>query len=289
MRKVNQNFSVLLLLTVALFFSMFSNELHGQTKKNRARINADFVNILDGDKYLTIKASARVDKKTVEVSHIELNIVQDLNGEEIELGKTKTNAAGLSKFKIDNFNDLTPDSTGIYNLIVNFSGNDHFNKASRSLSFKKATINAKMIVKDSVNHIQAQLIDVFKDSSISETALDVRVDRLFRPLRIGESSFETDENGEIVVAVEDGIPGVNGNLKLEVVLYENDDYGTVIASVVAPIGSVIIDESTFDQRTMWSPRGKTPIFLLSITYGFILVVWGLFIYLFINLVRIFKT
>ena len=144
-------------------------------------------------------------------------------------------------------------------------------------------------MKDSINYVSAKLLDVMTDSSVAEAALDVRVDRLFRPLRIGDTSFETDENGEIEVAIEDGIPGVDGNLKLEVVLNESDDYGTVIASVVAPIGTVIVDESTFDQRTMWSPRGKTPIFLLTLTYSFIFVVWGIFIYLFINLVRIFKS
>ena len=95
--------------------------------------------------------------------------------------------------------------------------------------------------------------------------------------------------GQIEVAVPEGIPGVDGNLKLEVVLSESDDYGTVIAQLIAPIGTVIVDESTFDQRTMWSPRGKTPIFLLTLTYSFIFIVWGIFIYLFINLVRIIKS
>lgn len=289
MRKANHKFSVLLLLIVAIFFSIVGNNLYAQQKKNKARINADFVNVLDGDKYLSIKASARINKKTVEISHIDLSIIQELNNEEIVLGKTKTDASGKSKFKIENFNDLRPDSIGNYNLIVRFSGNDSFKKASRSISLKKANISTELLVKDSVNYIHAQLIDVFKDSIIADTPLDVRVDRLFKPLRIGDIPFNTDENGEIEVPIEDGIPGVNGNLKLEVVLSESDDYGTVIASVIAPIGSVIIDESTYDQRTMWSPRGKTPVFLLSVTYAFILIVWGLFIYLFINLVRIFKT
>ena len=93
--------------------------------------------------------------------------------------------------------------------------------------------------------------------------------------------YNTDDDGEIQVPIEDGIPGIEGNLKLEVVLSESDDYGTVIAQLTAPIGTVIVDESTFDQRTMWSPRGKTPIFLLTLTYSFIFIVWGIFIYLFI--------
>jgi len=289
MKNWNITSFVFLLIVVSLQLSTINNNLFAQTKKNKARINADLVNIIDGEKYLNIKASARIDKKTVEVSNIELTIYQELNDEEIELGKTKTDGSGLTKFKIENFNSLAADSTGYYNLKVSFSGNDDFKRASRGVSYRKASISAKWNVKDSINYLNAKLIDVMTDSSIAETGLDVRVDRLFRPLRIGDSSFETDENGEIEVAIEDGIPGVDGNLKLEVVLNESDDYGTVVASVVAPIGTVIVDESTYDQRTMWSPRGKTPIFLLSITYAFIFVVWGIFIYLFINLVKINKS
>jgi len=289
MKNWNITSFVFLLFVVSFQLSTINNNLFAQTKKNKARINADFVNIIDGEKYLNIKASARIDKKTVEVSNIELTVYQELNDEEIELGTTTTDGSGISKFMIENFNSLEADSTGIYELSVSFSGNDEFKKASRSVSFRKGEIKAKWIVKDSINYVSAKLIDVLADSSVAEAALDVRVDRIFRPLRIGDSSFETDDDGEIEVAIEDGIPGVDGNLKLEVVLNESDDYGTVITSVVAPIGTVIVDESTYDQRTMWSPRGKTPIFLLSITYAFIFVVWGIFIYLFINLVKIIKS
>ena len=280
---------VFLFILIFLGLGTTDNDLYAQNKKNRARINADYVKVIGGEHYLNIKASARIDKKTVEVSHIELQILQELNDEEIEIGKTTTNASGISKFIIEDFANLQPDSSGVYNLIISFDGNDSFKKASRGVSFRNADIKAKWIVKDSVNYVNAKLIDTQLDSALAEIPLTVRVDRLFRPLKIGEDFYDTDDDGEIQVPIEDGIPGIEGNLKLEVVLSESDDYGTVIAQLTAPIGTVIVDESTFDQRTMWSPRGKTPIFLLALTYSFIFIVWGIFIYLFINLVRIIKS
>lgn len=289
MKKCNPISFFFLFILVSLGLGTTGNDLYAQSKKNKARINADYVKIVGGDHYLNIKASARIDKKTVEVSNIDLDILQELNEEEIEIGKTTTNASGLSTFIINDFSKLTPDSSGVYNLIVSFSGNESFKKASRSVSFKNANIEAKWEVKDSVNYVKAILIDTHIDSTVADIPLSVRVDRLFRPLKIGEDSYDTNENGEIQVPIEDGIPGVDGILKLEVVLSESDDYGTVIAKLTAPIGTVIVDESTFDQRTMWSPRGKTPIFLLTLTYSFIFIVWGIFIYLFINLVRIIKS
>ena len=289
MKKYNITYILSLFLVISLNLTLGSNELNAQTKKNKARINADYVQSIGDEHYLNIKASARIDKKTVEVAHIELTILQELNDEEIEIGKTKTDASGISKFVIEDFSDLQADSLGFYNLVVNFTGNESFKRASRDVSFKNADIKAKWIVKDSINYVSAKLIDTQLDSALAEMPLNVRVVRLFRPLKIGEDYYDTDENGEIEVAVEDGIPGIDGNLKIEVVLNESDDYGTVIAHLTAPIGTVIVDESTFDQRTMWSPRGKTPIFLLALTYSFIIIVWGIFLYLFINLVRIIKS
>ncbi len=75
--------------------------------------------------------------------------------------------------------------------------------------------------------------------------------------------------------LEEGIPGVDGNLTFEVVLKESDDYGTVKAMVNAPIGIPIVDESTFDERTMWSPRNKTPLFLLIFPNLLIFGMWGI--------------
>ena len=99
----------------------------------------------------------------------------------------------------------------------------------------------------------------------------------------------TDEDGEIEVAIPYGIPGVDGKLQLEVVLNESDDYGTVKRILEAQIGEPFEDESKFEQRTMWSARGKTPIFLIAVTYSFGFVVWGIFVYLFFNLIKIYKS
>jgi hypothetical protein len=76
---------------------------------------------------------------------------------------------------------------------------------------------------------------------------------------------------------------------IEVVLNESDTYGTVKALVNAPVGTPIVDESTFDERKMWSPRSKTPIFLLIFPNLLIFGIWGLIIYLFVNLIKISKA
>ncbi len=196
---------------------------------------------------------------------------------------------GESRFTLNGLDAIRPDSTNTYTVVVSFEGNDMYKPASKSISFKDAIIKAKIVAKDSVNYISASLQDSDTQSPISDENLKIQVQRLFRPLVLGDPFNKTDEEGSILVPIEDNIPGVGGNLILEVVLQDHDEFGTVKSIVHAPIGVQFEYESTFDQRTMWSPRNKTPLFLLIlpniITFG----MWGFIAYLILNLFKIVKS
>ena len=264
--------------------------VHAQTpKKNKVRLKVDYVKIMNENIHFNIKATSKIDKKNIAVSNIEIVIFNEYEGEEIGLGTAFTNMKGETKFTLKDFNSIKRDSTNTYNIGVSFYGNDSFKKASKSISFKNADIDAKIITIDSLNYFTATLKDVSKDSLISGAPLSVQVERLFQPLFIGEEFYITDENGTIIAPVEHGIPGIDGNLNIEVVMADNEEYGTVIDKFIAPIGVPIVDESTFDDRTMWSPRNKTPLFLLVFPNLLIAGMWGLIAYLTYNLFKIYKT
>jgi hypothetical protein len=282
-------FIVLAFLGMFLFSAHFSN-LYGQdAKKNKLRIKADYFKIVDSISYLDIATTSRINKKNVDVPNIELSIFNELEDKKIKIGSVTTNMHGKSRFVLENFNEIKLDSTNIYNIAISFKGNDSFKKATKRLSFKDAEIKANFISKDSTNYITATLIDKSIDSLVIGESLGVHVQRLFRSLPIGEEFNYTDENGTILVPIEEGIPGVDGILIIEVVLNDSDEFGTVKALVKAPVGIPIVDESTFDQRKMWSPRNKTPLFLLIFPNLLILGMWGIIVYLFINLFRIGKS
>jgi len=271
----------LIVLSVFLCTSAFAQD--------RVRLKADYVKIMNGDIYFDMQATARVNDENVNVSKIELVIYNLVDDEQIEIGKTITNMQGKSKFIVKDLKSLKPDLTNTYNIEVVFNGNDAFKEASKSIVFKDAAIDAKLVTIDSVNYVSATLIDKSTDSLIIGQSLKVQIQRLFKNLPIGEEFNETDEDGTILVTIPEGIPGVDGMLAIEVILSESDEYGTIKAIVSAPIGKVIVDESTFDQRTMWSPRSKTPLFLLIfpniLTFG----IWGIIIYLILNLIKINKS
>ena len=271
----------LVVLSVFLYTSSFAQD--------RVRLKAEYVKIMNEGSYFDLQATAKVNDENVNVSKIELIIYNLVGDEQVEIGKTITNMQGKSRFKLKDLNMIKPDSSNTYNIDVSFAGNDAFSDASKSIVFKDASIEAKLVTIDSINYVTATLIDKSTDSLLIGQSLKVQIQRLFKSLPIGEEFNETDEGGTILVSIPEGIPGVDGILAIEVILSESEEFGTVKTIVKAPIGKHVVDESTFDQRTMWAPRNKTPLFLLIfpnlLTFG----IWGIIIYLILNLIKINKS
>lgn len=274
----------LMVLSVFLCTSSFAQK----AKKDKVRLKANYVKIMNAKIYFDLQASAKVDGENVDVSKVELVIFNVVDEEQLELGKVTTNMGGKARFTLKDLSSIKPDSTNTYNIEISFEGNESFKGASKSLSFKNANIDAKLVTIDSINYVTATLVNKLTDSIIVGQSLKVLVQRLFKPLVIQEFN-ETDENGRILVPIPEGIPGVDGNLIIEVVLNDSDEFGTVKALVNAPIGKLIVDESTFDERTMWSPRSKTPLFLLILPNVLTFAIWGIIIYLITNLFKISKS
>ncbi|NQW36929.1 MAG: hypothetical protein HQ471_07995 [Flavobacteriales bacterium] len=288
--KSQLKFRFVFLAILSGFLFLASSQGYAQkVKKRSVRLKAQYVKIVDHETYFNITATSKVKKENINVSGIEILVFNEVGDDKIMIGKTKTNMKGESKFALDNILSLTPDETNTYNIVFSFKGNDSFKKASKSISFKDATIKTQLVTKDSVNYVSATLTDSKSGNPIAGESLNVQIQRLFKPLKIGKEFNSTDETGAIFVPIEDGIPGVDGIITIEVVLQDHDDYGTVKALLKAPIGTPIVDESTFDQRKMWSPRNKTPIFLLIFPNLLIIGIWSLIIYLVVNLFKIAKS
>ncbi|WP_242203999.1 hypothetical protein [Aestuariivivens insulae] len=266
------------------------HSIYAQTaEKNAVRLKIDYTKIMDSVSFFNIKAFSRVNRENIDVPNIDLTIFNELDNEKIKLGTTKTDMHGECKFVLKDFSTIKSDTTSTYHFVVTFKGSDAYKKASKSISFKDASIKTKLKTKDSINYISATLKETEKDSVLSDQLLNVQVQRLFKSLKIGKEFNMTDENGSITVAVNNDIPGIDGNLIIEVVLSDSDEYGTVKALAHAPFGTPIIEDTTFDDRTMWSPRNKTPLFLLLFPNLIIIGIWGIIIYLFVNLFKISKS
>jgi hypothetical protein len=258
-------------------------------EKERLRIRAIYTKIMNGPVHLDLTTSARIDRSNVDVPNIPLELYYEVDGEEFPLSEVQTGSDGTVRFTLESLGEIRPDSTGLYILGASFNGNDSFRRASRSVEFRDAAISATLQQKDSLNYIAATLADVALDSVVADALIKVQVKRMFKPLRISEDLLMTDSDGGIFVEIPPDIPGMDGMLDIEVVIEDNDTYGTVKSHLQAPVGTPIVVESTWDQRALWARGSRAPLFILVFTGVLVFVSWGLIAYLIINLFKIAKS
>jgi hypothetical protein len=106
-------------------------------------------------------------------------------------------------------------------------------------------------------------------------------------------TFISDSTGTASASFEhDSMPGDDkGNIVLvaRVSDVENDGYGNLVVEKTVPWGVAFRpDNNFFDQRTLWSKRSKTPIWLLFMAYSITLGIWGTIIYLVRQMMKIKK-
>ena len=106
-----------------------------------------------------------------------------------------------------------------------------------------------------------------------------------------EATYTTDSAGVATVELKKlNLPGdVDGNYMLVAKVEDNDVYGNLMIEKSVPWGvATKIDNSFFDQRTLWTTRFRTPFWLLFMAYALVIGVWGTLIYLVMQIVRIHK-
>ena len=121
--------------------------------------------------------------------------------------------------------------------------------------------------------------------------LKVAVKRMDGDLNISETqSYTTDSTGAISAEFKrDSLPGdINSSLILVAKVEDNDQYGNLSVEKTVRWGSKFKYETNFYNRTLFARRGQSPMWLELMAYSIILAVWGVLIYLIIQLYKIKK-
>src|SRR5680860_1432265 len=294
---ISRSKSVLLIFMGVLAF--LGNKAYGQEDKTSARLKVEHVKIMNENSSLNIKAIFKGEEgyepcENLNFTIYKINEAKEISEEDSEavseavseekIGEVKTNHEGKASFLIPS-QFVTPLAT----YSIRIENSDTYKDNEEDVTVMDANLEASVEEIDSVYYIKALFVSV-ENEPLADQTLKVGLKRLFGSLSIGEDdSYETDEDGAILVPIQDGLTGVDGKLTFQVTLKDNDDYGTIIAFVKSDIGVPVEDQSTFGERTMWSPPTKTPIYLLLIANIILIGIWGVLLLLVINLFKIYKS
>jgi 5-hydroxyisourate hydrolase-like protein (transthyretin family) len=273
------------LMTIVLFFC-FINISFGQDKKNM-NLAVQYVKIMKEQSQLKILAQFKGVNGFEPCKYIYFNIYKTDtidDSKSVKIGKILTNSVGKATFAIPK---KFVESSGVYSVKV--ENNKFFEDKEETSIIKDANIEVSIEKGDSVYNIKARLTDANNQPIVGES-LEVGLKRLFGNMPIGEKeSYDTDEDGTITVPIDAGLTGVDHKLNFQIVLKESDVYGTVIYNQLAKSGVAIVDKSTFNQSTMWSPPTKTPLFLWIIPNTILISIWSILVFLVFNLFKIYKS
>lgn len=250
----------------------------------------DFLGVQKGDNSIDLKAGlkAKVKGQFINLYKMKVTFFQVIGEEEKELGFAITNGSGKAVLNVKADSALKTDAGGKVYFKAVFAGNKAMEPAEEVTEFKRARLEITPVKEDSLLSVQVRLLDLGTGEAVPvpETLVGIFVKRHFNPLKVGEGT--TDENGEALVEFPLGLPGDSaGNLTLMAKLDENETYGNLEASVVAPKWGVPVSNKIEDQpRALWSSH--PPIWMLITFIVLMLVVWGHYVVIVYELFRLKK-
>lgn len=125
----------------------------------------------------------------------------------------------------------------------------------------------------------------------NEVDVHFYIKRDFGLMRFGELINYTKANGKVTVRFPEKIIGdKDGNTKIIVKVENNMMYNDVADTIETKWGfPIVTEDAAFEERSLWGSRDKSPIWLLLLANGIIIIVWGFIFYVIYNIFRIKKS
>jgi hypothetical protein len=186
------------------------------------------------------------------------------------------------------------NSSNKHSFIAVLKGEKGEEEITSTLDITKAKIVIDTANTDGIRSINAQVM-YFENNEwlpAKDIEMKVGVDRSGSVLSAGdEATYTTDSTGIVNVEFKKlNLPGDNtGNFMLVAKVEDNEQYGNLIIEKSVPWGTATkVDNTFFNQRTLWTTRFRTPFWLLLMAYSIVIGVWGTIIYLIMQIVKIKK-
>ena len=287
MKNLINTLIIILVATVA-FANTEPQEVQNSNKS--VRLSLDYYKMMDGDSYLSISAKTRENRKYIAVQDLIVNIYQNHNDLETILGTIQTDVDGNGQLILSpDILKLPNDSIRLMKFRAKIQNQSGYKDNNKSLEIYDAILKTEITTIDSTSTIVARLYRVSMEPIVN-AEIKVYVERSFAPLILGDEFYKTDKDGTIVVPIKSDIPGdEDGNIQILVKLEDDDSYGNLSAKISALGVPITPDLSFYTNRTMWSTRDKTPLWLLIIPNMIIFGIWITIFYLIYQLKVISKT
>lgn len=244
---------------------------------------------INQDLKLLARVRSKVDTKFQNTAGIEVSFFKEEVDPASLIGKDTSNQKGEATWIIP----LETNNDSSISLTFWAVVKDHpdFEDAEETVTINPSIVTLELIEEDSL-----RLVKVFvgypNDSGsivpVTETEVKLFVRRLFGDMPIGDPET-TDEEGNITIEFPNDIKGdTAGLITIVVKVMEHETLGNVESSQSIAWGIPTEINDFYSQRQLWSARSNSPIILIVVVNAVIIGIWGVILYIFLEIFRIHK-
>ena len=213
-------------LIISIAISVSFGSLLAQSSKSR--ISMSYVKKQDNVQSLEITLLVKFDRYTA-MSDAIIKVYNVVDTSKTYLGEYVTDENGKAHYIIDEASGAVKDSSGLYNFLAVYDGNDSIKSSESDLTVKEGKLDISFAQKDSVKSISIVASEIdSRGNSIPLEGMEIKfyVKGTFSLYKFADG--ETDDHGLVTVKFPVDMPGdTAGVLSIVAKIEENDDFGTV--------------------------------------------------------------
>ena len=276
-----------LLLAVINCFAQDS----ANTEKKELQLSVVYYQPKDNIPYLLVTTKTKVDRKFIGVKDLKVNVYLNTATDSNLIQSFQSNETGQEKIYIPASFKAIWDQASSFIFIAIAGANKDFAETKGEAQVTKAKIEIDTSRTEETKNVTVSVKQLQNGDWVpaKDVELKIAVKRSLGNLPIGdEETYTTDSTGSVTAEFKrDSLSGDNkGNFILVARTEDNENFGNLFAEKSVNWGRPPVFDDSFNHRSLWATRTKTPIWLLGLAYSIIAGVWGTIIYLIFQMIRI---
>jgi hypothetical protein len=280
----------LIWLVIAL---LSASAVNAQSEKSPLIIELTYHLVNNQYPFLTVYTKTKVGKQFPPVPNTEVSVYLNEETDAMLLGKVKTGATGKALLTVGTGFKSLWDSAATFKFLASSPGTKAYDASTAEINITKAKIFIDTVADAETRTLSASVVEQQHGATVpaKEVEMKIVVNRMAGNLSVGEAETYTSDSTGVALAEfkRDSIPGdKEGYIIVTAKTEDNDTYGNLSIEKKIKWGAPFVPVNTFDKRTLFATRDKSPVWLLGLAYSIAFGVWGTIIYLVGQVIKLRK-
>ena len=288
-----KNKTVFFLLTFLLTDIICFAQDPTKNEKKELQLNVSYYQPQNNIPYVLVTSKTKVERKFIGVKDLKVNVYLDKVSDANLIQSFQSDETGEKRVYIPTSFKGVWDAASSFTFIAVTAANKEFDETKGEVEIAKAKIEIDTSRTEETKNVMVNVKTLQNGDWVPAKGVELKiaVKRSLGNLPIGdEETYTTDSTGSVTAEFKrDSLLGDSkGNFILIARTEDNENFGNLFAEKNVNWGVAPIMDNSFDQRSLWATRSKTPIWLLALAGSIIAGVWGTIIYLILQMIKIRK-